>query len=127
MKTLWSKFVVVLVIVAALLFASSTVTYAMGLQQAATPTPAAVGAVDIYFVLAATAFFKNKFNLQDNYAILCAFVMALLIVVGPMVVPTLGTIGDAIVGLVKLFLYAAGSYNLATDVGPKVLSTIVNK
>ncbi len=95
--------------------------------EQATEPPAAVGIVDIYFVLATVAFFKAQFGWKKWQVLVAAGVVSVVVGLGPqlqLLVPWLNGWFDAIVGIFKLLMYSAGSYDLVTNVGPKFLTSL---
>ncbi len=108
--------------------APGLVTLAVPAPQA--DVPPAIGIVDVYFVLATIAFFKVQFGWQKWQVLVAAGVLCLIVGLGPqlqLLLPWLSGWFDAIVGIFKLLMYSAGSYDLATDVGPKVLTALKPK
>ena len=76
----------------------------------------------VAFVLAATAFFKERLGLEDKLALLCAFVVALGVSFAPMLdalLPNFAPFIDATVRTFLLFLSAAGGYDLLVDIKTK--------
>ncbi len=93
-------------------------------------SPPAVGVIDAVFVLTCVAFFKTQFNLTKWYAIGLAGAVCLLVFFGPYIQTALNLpqdMVDGLVGLVRLFMFTAGGYDLAADAGPKVFANIVKK
>lgn len=71
--------------------------------------------IDITFVLAAVAFFKDRLNLKGNYVLLAAFVAVLFLAFLPDLValaPQSAYAVEKIVFIVKLFLTAPGLWDL---------------
>src|SRR3990167_6407636 len=89
--------VLLVVLVTAVLFVGPVL--AKGLNQEGTPA-AAVGAVDMAFLLAITGFFKTQFDLRDK--------------------KILG-LKAGIFAFGKWFLGSIGTYDLATDAGPRIM------
>lgn len=84
--------------------------------------------IDVTFVLAAVAFFKEHANLKGWYAIGAALVAVLFVAFLPDLValfPQAQQAVDKIVFIIKLFLTAPGLFDLAADVGAKIKSAIV--
>lgn len=92
-----------------------------------TGEPAPIGIVDVAFILVTVAFFKTQFDLVKWKVLVVVAVVTLLIALGPRLEATLpflvGWFGD-VVGWFKLFMYAAGGYDLFTDAGPKVFARL---
>lgn len=66
------------------------------------------------FVIAATQFFKTQFGIAGKWALLCAFVVCLLIGVAPTVaalIPAAGQLITTFVQILVLFIGATGSYD----------------
>ena len=79
--------------------------------------------LDVGFVLAATAFFKQQFALKGKAALGAAFAVALFVGFAPVVsdaLPALGAYLDAAVKVISLFILGAGSYDLLSDVSRKL-------
>lgn len=79
--------------------------------------------IDITFVLAVVAFFKERANLKGWYSIGAAFLAVLFIAFLPDIValfPQAQAAVDKIVFIVKLFLTAPGIFDLVTNVGEKI-------
>ena len=74
------------------------------------------------FVIAATQFFKTQFGLVGKYALLCAFVVALIVGLAPVAAasfPTAEPWITTVVGIVALFIGAAGTYDFAKSLTAK--------
>lgn len=70
--------------------------------------------LDVAFVVAATAFFKAQLGLEGRLALLCAFVLSLIVALAPVAsaaFPTISPWVNAVIGVVALFVGSAGSYN----------------
>lgn len=70
--------------------------------------------LSVAFVIAATQFFKTQLNLENKWALLCAFVVALIIgMAGPLAAafPALSPWITQLLGVIGLFITAAGSYD----------------
>jgi hypothetical protein len=81
----------------------------------------AVGTVG--FVIALTAFFTTQFNLKGNIALLCAFLVALVFGLAPLVAsmfPNASPFVDVILNTVLLTISAAGGYNFIMKVASKI-------
>ncbi len=79
--------------------------------------------IDVAFVIATVAFFKNRANLKGWNAIAMAFVTVLFLVFLPDLValfPASQYAVEKIVMIVKLFLSAPGLYDAVIDVGSKI-------
>lgn len=85
--------------------------------------------IDVAFVIAAVAFFKQQFSLKGWYAILSAFVATLFVAFLPDLVtlfPQSAFAVDKIVIIVKLFLSAPGLFDAAVDIGTKIKKAAVD-
>jgi len=81
--------------------------------------------LDTVFVLAAVAFFKERFGLFGWRAIVAALVASLVVVFLPdalALFPAAVPYVDKLVLVVKLFLVAPGLFDLAVDLGNKLQS-----
>jgi protein-S-isoprenylcysteine O-methyltransferase Ste14 len=70
--------------------------------------------LSVAFVVAATSFFKTQFSLAGRAALLCAFGVSLLVGLAPVLeaaLPVLAPWITQVVGVVALFIGAAGSYD----------------
>jgi len=79
--------------------------------------------IDVAFVIATVAFFKNRTNLKCWTAIATAFITVLFLAFLPDVValfPGSQYAVEKIVMIVKLFLSAPGLYDAVIDVGSKI-------
>ncbi len=91
------------------------------------PPPAPVGIVDVVFVLTTIAFFKAQFGLKGWRVIAAAGAVCLVVGLGPQLqeaLPFLTGWFDAVIGIFQLLMYTAGGYDLVTDVGPKVITSL---
>jgi hypothetical protein len=71
----------------------------------------------VAFVVTATQFFKTQFSLANRYALLCAFIVALIVAFAPIVAdqfPAASPYLNAFANVIALFIAGAGSYDLAT-------------
>ena len=74
------------------------------------------------FVIAATQFFKTQFDLAGKYALLCAFVVAMIVGLAPIAAAQFPVVEPWIttaVGIVALFIGAAGTYDFAKSLTAK--------
>lgn len=81
--------------------------------------------LDTVFVLAAVAFFKERFGLLGWKAILVALVASLVVVFIPDILaafPLAAPYLEKVIEVVKLFLIAPGLFDLAVNVGQKIQS-----
>lgn len=79
--------------------------------------------LNVAFILATTAFFKKQFGWKQKPSLVAAFVASLVVAFVPLVteaLPNFAPYLDAVVNTVVLFLSAAGSFDLAVDVGGKI-------
>lgn len=74
--------------------------------------------LNVAFVIAAVAFFKQQFHLSGWQPIVCAFVLALLVAFLPdiyLLLPVAKPIVEKVVFVIALFLAAPGVFDLAVD------------
>lgn len=79
----------------------------------------------VAFVIALVAFFTTQFNLQGNKALLCAFLVALIFSLSPLLAASLPQVApfvDAITQTVLLTISAAGGYDFITRTVRKINS-----
>ena len=79
--------------------------------------------LDIAFVLAAVAFFKERLNLKGWGAIGAALVATLVVAFIPELLaafPLAAPYLEKVIRIVELFLMAPGIFDLAVDVGTKI-------
>lgn len=79
--------------------------------------------LDTVFVLAAVAFFKERFGLLGWNAIGAAFVVSLVVVFVPDLIaafPLAAPYLQKAIDVVKLFLIAPGLFDLAVNVGQQI-------
>lgn len=115
--------VLLVVLVIAVLFVGPVL--AKGLNQEGTPA-AAVGAVDMAFLLAITGFFKTQFDLRDKKILGLKAGIFIALVVGLVLwyQPQISALHPIVAGLFafgKWFLGSIGTYDLATDAGPRIM------
>jgi hypothetical protein len=78
--------------------------------------------LDVAFIIAATAFFKQQFGLTGKAVLGCVFILALLIGFAPLIgsaFPFVASYIGVLVKVVGLFLAAAGAYDGAVDLRMK--------
>lgn len=78
--------------------------------------------VNVAFVIAAVAFFKQRFGFFGWKAVLSAFLVSALVVYLPdlyAAFPQAQPYLEKLIGIVQVFITAAGSYDLAIDVKSK--------
>ena len=74
--------------------------------------------IDVPFILAVVAFFKNRFNLRGDSVLFVAFLAVLLVSFTPDIIhafPQAVPYLERIIQLGKLFFMAPGLYDLAVD------------
>jgi uncharacterized membrane protein len=79
--------------------------------------------LDVAFVLVAVAFFKEQLNLAKNAAIGCAFIVSMIVGLVNVAAETWPTASPwiyGVVGVIVIFLSAAGSFDLVVDVAKKI-------
>ena len=77
----------------------------------------------VAFVIAWTAFFTTQFSLKNNWALLCAFLVALVFALAPLAsaaFPDLAPFLDVLLNTVLLTVSAAGGYDLVMAVASRV-------
>ena len=75
-----------------------------------------ISILDVAFIVAVTAFFKEQFGIADKHALAAAFLVSLVVGLAPqfaLAFPVAEPWIAAVLNVVKLFLGAAGSYDLA--------------
>lgn len=73
--------------------------------------------IDVAFVVAVTAFFRERLQLKSYKVLACAFGVALLFNFAPLISATLPAIApwlDAVVKTIWLFVVSAGSVDLVS-------------
>lgn len=84
--------------------------------------------IDVAFVIATVAFFKQQVGLKGWYAIASAFAATLFVAFLPDIValfPQSAFAVDKIVLIVKLFLSAPGLFDAIVDIGAKIKNASV--
>ena len=83
--------------------------------------------LNVAFVIAAVAFFKQQLELKGYWPIVCAFLISLVVAFEPDLValfPAVQPYVEKFVTVVALFLSAPGVFDLAVDVGTHVTAAV---
>lgn len=71
--------------------------------------------LSVAFVIAATQFFKTQLSLENRLALLCAFIVSLIVGLVPVAAASFPTIApwvNTVVAVIGLFISGAGSYDI---------------
>lgn len=80
--------------------------------------------LDVAFIIAVTAFFKEQLQIGGKAALGLAFLVALIVGIAPLIggmVPAAAPFIDVVIKVVVLFLGAAGSYDAVMDLRYKAI------
>ena len=80
-----------------------------------------INLLDVAFIVAVTAFFKERFGLASKAALFAAFGVALFVGFAPLVAASFPVVQpwiEALFNVVKIFLAAAGSYDFVKSLRP---------
>lgn len=111
-----------------LFFGFQTAFAAHAGQTGTEPTPGQVGMVDVLLLGSIVAFFKARFPAMPAWGVLLIVAgVSLPMALAPRIeaaFPFLTGWFMDIINWFRLFMFAAGGYDLLTDAGPKVLARV---